>query len=78
VDRLVSDGAAAMVLDLADVGFMDSTALGLLVSLHRRLGDRLVVAGARPVVQRLFEITKLVTVVRTADSVDTALILLRP
>jgi anti-sigma B factor antagonist len=77
VDRVIDDGAAAVVLDLSDVGFMDSTALGALVSFHRRLGPRFVVAGARPTVLRLFEITKFTTVLRLADSVPTALIVLR-
>src|SRR5688572_14682411 len=77
VDRVIDDGASAVVLDLGDVAFMDSTALGALVSFHRRLGRRLVVAGARPVVRRLFEVTKFTSVLRLADSVDTALIVLR-
>ena len=77
VDQVVDEGAAAVVLDLSDVGFMDSTGLGALVSFHRRLGDRLVVAATRPGVLRLFEITNFTSVLRLADSVDTALIALR-
>jgi anti-sigma B factor antagonist len=77
VDQVVDDGAAAVVLDLSGVGFMDSTALGALVSFHRRLGDRLVVAAARPAVHRLFEITKFTSVLRLADDVDTAITALR-
>jgi len=77
VDQVVDEGAAAVVLDLSDVGFMDSTALGALISFHRRLGHRLVVAAAQPGVLRLFEITRFTSVLRMADSVDTALIALR-
>jgi anti-sigma B factor antagonist len=77
VDRVIDDGADAVVLDLSGVGFMDSTALGALVRFHRRLGGRLVVAGSRPVVQRLFEITKFTSVLRLTDSVATALTALR-
>src|SRR5689334_9939250 len=77
VDQVVDEGAAAVVPDLSDVGFMDSTALGALVSFHRRLGERLVVAAARPGVLRLFEITRFTSVLRLTDSVDTALTALR-
>jgi anti-sigma B factor antagonist len=77
VDGVIDDGASAVVLDLSDVGFMDSTALGVLVGAHRKLGNRLIVAGARPAVHRLFEITNFTTLLRLADSVDTALTALR-
>lgn len=77
VGRVIDDGAAAVVLDLSDVEYLDSTALGALVSFHRRLGPRLMIAGARPAVTRLFEITKFTTVLRLTDSVATALTVLR-
>jgi len=77
VDRVIDDGATAVVLDLCDVGFMDSTALGVLVLFHRRLGTGLVVAAAQPGVHRLFEITRFTAVLRLADSVATALTALR-
>jgi anti-sigma B factor antagonist len=76
VDGVIDDGASALVLDLSDVGFMDSTALGVLVGAHRRLGNRLIVAGARATVYRLLEITNFTALLRLADSVDTALIAL--
>jgi anti-sigma B factor antagonist len=78
MDRAVDDGATALVLDLSDVTFMDSTALGVLVSFHRRLGERLVLAAAQPVVLRLLEITKFTSVLRLTDSVTSALHALRP
>jgi anti-sigma B factor antagonist len=78
VDRLLDDGASAVVLDLSDVGFMDSTALSVLVTFHRRLGRRLVLAAAQPTVLRLLAITKFTSVLRLADSVTAALTALRP
>ncbi len=77
LEQIVDDGAPAVVLDLSDVGFMDSTALGVLVTFHRRLGSRLVVAGVRPNVLRLLEMTKFTAVLRLTDSVDAALTVLR-
>src|SRR5688572_26478184 len=57
VDKLIDDGATAVVLDLSDVAFMDSTALGILVVFHGRLGERLLIAAAQPTVLRLLEVT---------------------
>jgi anti-sigma B factor antagonist len=76
--RAVDDGATAVVLDLSDVTFVDSTVLGVLVSFHRRLGERLVLAAAQPAVLRLLEITKFTSVLRLTDSVASALNALRP
>ena len=77
VHAAVDDGADALVIDLSDSEFLDSTALGVLVSVHRRLGDRVVVAGTRPAVLRLFEITRFSTVLRLYASVEEALAALK-
>jgi anti-sigma B factor antagonist len=60
--QLVDDGHASLVLDLTDVGFVDSSGLGVLVALHRHAesqGGRFAVRAVPPQVQRLFEITRL-------------------
>jgi anti-sigma B factor antagonist len=59
---LVDGGQTELTLDLADVGFVDSSGLGVLVALHRHAeahDGRFVVRSAPPQVQRLFEITRL-------------------
>ncbi len=65
------EGAPAeprVILDLAQVTFLDSTALGCIVGLLRRVGEaegelRVVLPGAPTV--RIFEITGLDAVLRT-------------
>lgn len=60
--HLVDSGHTALSLDLSDVGFVDSSGLGVLVAIHRHAqvkGGRLVVRSVPPQVQRLFEITRL-------------------
>jgi anti-sigma B factor antagonist len=59
--RLLDDGYCQLVLDLLRVGFMDSTALGVLIGLQRKLGDgqRLAIAGPSPEVLRTFELSGL-------------------
>jgi anti-sigma B factor antagonist len=56
VDSLES-GHSQLVIDLSLATFMDSTALGVLVAVKRKLGDgeRLVVVCARPDVLKIFE-----------------------
>jgi len=57
VDATASAGGGPVVLDLADVTFLDSSALRQLVRLHQ--SHRLVISRPSPVVRRLFDITRL-------------------
>ena len=73
---LVNDGATRLVLDLEAVDFLDSTGLGTIVSLLKRVrthgGDlRLVCTEAR--IRRLFQITGLDKAVPLHASVDDAI-----
>jgi anti-sigma B factor antagonist len=73
---LVNDGATRLVLDLETVDFLDSTGLGTIVSLLKRVrtqgGDlRLVCTEAR--IRRLFEITGLDKAVPLHASLDDAI-----
>jgi len=70
-----SAGAPVVVVDLTDVTFVDSTALGVLVGAYRRLGDagstlRLVVTEAR--ILKVLEITDLMSVFPVFATVDEA------
>jgi anti-anti-sigma factor len=61
LERLTEgDDVRSLVLDLEDVHFMDSAALGLLLATHERLGGsgiRLVVANPSRGVRRILEVT---------------------
>ena len=69
-------GCANVVLDLTDVVYADSSALGLLVWLDRQLvpvGGRLVLAGANPDIRRILELSGLINVAASiATSSDVA------
>ena len=56
---LVGSGARAVVIDLSNASFLDSTALALLMTLPRRVGRGgvVVVACDNPQVRKTFEIT---------------------
>lgn len=65
LDSALYGGCSNVVLDLAEVTYADSSALGLLVWLDHRLrptGGRLVLAGARRDVARILELSGLVSV----------------
>lgn len=76
---VLDSGCANLVLDLTDVLYADSSALGLLVWLDHRLrpaGGRLVLAGANRDVSRILEISGLVAVagsISTSTSLTAAL-----
>ena len=57
----ISGQPKRVMIDASRVDFIDSTGLGALVTLLKMMGEggSIVVAGAKPPVRRLFEITKL-------------------
>lgn len=58
---LTADRSDRVVLDLAQVGFMDSSGLGALVTILKFLGaDRkLMIAGLSPTVAKVFKLTRM-------------------
>lgn len=60
IDRVARAGFTDVIIDLTQVTFLDSTAIGVLVGrlkALRQLGGSLTVASPTPRVQRLFEVT---------------------
>ena len=81
VHRCLDEGATLLVLDLSEVEFIDSTALRVLVSVHKRLRDTesggfsVVCPHAR--IRRIFDLTALDRVFILTDTVDEAVIALK-
>jgi len=79
LEEAFDGGCENIVLDLAQVTYVDSSALGLLVWLDRHMGPqhgRVILAGANSDVTRILEISGLVGVaasIATSDDVDGAL-----
>lgn len=67
---LAAAGHARLVLDLAEVGFADSSGIGALVGLHRRLGPgtRLELAGTGPRLRRILDLMHLSAVFTFRES----------
>lgn len=79
LEQTVAEASRKIVLDLSSVEFMDSTGLGVFVSLLKRLGPdgAIAVAGVQPAVLRLFQLTRLDTLFRIVDDIPTARALVR-
>jgi anti-sigma B factor antagonist len=72
----IGQGKTAVVLDLADVTFIDSTGLSVLLNGLRRVtrrGGRMAIVCTNPTVLRLFEITRLDTTFEIVSSREEAL-----
>jgi anti-sigma B factor antagonist len=75
LQSLIDAGKTKVIIDLADVDYMNSTGLGILIStlttLKRAQGE-LKLANVTDKIQSLLTITKLVTVFDDFESVDEA------
>ncbi len=70
LDRL-REGDLRFLVDFAETGYVDSSGLGVLVSLSKKVRERggeLVLAGLNEDLRTLFQLTKLDTLFRIVDS----------
>ena len=69
MEQLLKEGNRHIILHLGDVDFMDSTALGAIISVLKALDARghLMLCGARDTVRAMLEVTRMDRVLRTFD-----------
>nr|WP_239542312.1 STAS domain-containing protein [Micromonospora terminaliae] len=75
LQQLVDAGDRQVVVDMAEVGFMDSSGLGTLVVMFKALrdvGGRLCLAAVQPVVHSVLTVTSVDQVIDVYDSVQAA------
>ena len=74
VDGIVNKGLDNLIIDVSQVDFMDSSALGSLVSALKTVGNQrnLVMVGVHGLVEDLFKLTRMDRVFNMADTVDQA------
>jgi anti-sigma B factor antagonist len=75
LQRVLDGGARNVVVDLAGVGFMDSSALGALVLAFKRVregGGRLCLAAVRPPVRTVLSVTSVDQAIDVYDTVTAA------
>lgn len=78
LDRILSSPNCSVLLDLSCVAYMDSSALGLLLSFNKKCttqgGSVVLITG--PITDRLLELTRLSAVFPQAESREAALLML--
>jgi len=70
IREIVASGRSRVVLDLAAVDFMDSLGLEALLTANttvEKCGGRLALAGMKPRLKRLIEITRMVEILETHE-----------
>lgn len=74
VNQALGEGVTRLVLDLGQVEFIDSSGLGVVVSVLKRLGPsgNLAIANANSAVRRLFSLTRMDRVFTLYDSPQAA------
>lgn len=74
VSELVESGVQRVILDISDVEFMDSSSLGVMVSILKMIGGSgdLVIAGAKGIVSDLFQLTRMDRVFRMTSDAESA------
>ncbi|MGJ8624497.1 MAG: STAS domain-containing protein [Yoonia sp.] len=74
VVALIEGGVSQLVLDFSDVSFVDSSGLGALVGVLKRIGHRgdLVVCGLNSDVAQMFQICRMDKVFTVHNTVDAA------
>ena len=76
VGRALEDGERKFLIDFSRTGYIDSSGLGALVSVSKKVredGGQLRLAGLNEDLRSLFELTKLDTLFAIADTRDQAL-----
>ncbi len=71
LDQITGPDTQLVVIDLRELGFMDSTGLSILVRAHQRLasqGCELALAKGSPQVQRLLDLTGVAERLRLVDA----------
>jgi len=62
ISQWLKEGAKSFVLDFSECTFIDSTGLGVLVTLYKKCGEKknaVQLLGVKPQVKRVFELTRL-------------------
>ena len=70
--------AQCIILDVEDVGFVDSSGVGVLLATHRRLqasGGELILVCPQPLVRKIFEVSGIASYVNVVDTRRDALTL---
>ena len=74
-ERWMQDGALHLVVDLADLQYINSAGLGSILRNAKRMqekGGSLLLCGLKGLVKEVFELTRLITVFQVFESTEAA------
>lgn len=73
--RTLTSGDADVILDMAQVEFLDSSGLGSIVAVYKAMGPNraMALAGLQPAVEKVMTLTRMNTVFAIFPTVDDAL-----
>jgi anti-sigma B factor antagonist len=75
IKKLIADGASKMVIDVKELSYVDSAAIGVMVMLYGTMskkGGKMRIAGPNSVVGKIFEITQLQRIIPIDPDVESA------
>ena len=74
IERIIEGISGPVVLDLSTVTFLDSSGLGSIIRLHKRLEDLggISIQGARKPVRKVFDVTRTSRKIRVLEADHTA------
>ncbi|GAA0399884.1 STAS domain-containing protein [Cocleimonas flava] len=74
MEELINNDKDKIILDISEIGFMDSSSLGALVGVLKAMGNngKLIVCGASGVVLELFKLTRMDRIFTLADDMQAA------
>ncbi|ROV59852.1 anti-sigma factor antagonist [Vibrio ponticus] len=75
IESIMSELSPHLVVDIGAVKFMDSSGLGAVMGVYKLLRDKKIsVASPQKPVQDLFKLTRMDRLIKTYDSVESALV----
>ncbi|MFF2887655.1 anti-sigma F factor antagonist [Paenibacillus sp. NPDC057967] len=75
-EALLRDSVSHVILSLKDLGFMDSSGLGVILGRYKQVkakGGKMVVCDVNPAVRRLFELSGLFKIIAIHDNERSAI-----
>jgi anti-sigma B factor antagonist len=78
LNELIDDGTRELIVDLSDTAFLDSTGLGVLISVYKRMSScdgELVIIDSRRNILKAFQVAgvdQLLTIVESYDDANAA------
>ena len=72
-EAIINNDIKKLVLDLADVKLITSSGIGIFLNINQGLKSQLCLAGANEEVKKVLDLTKVTSVIKLYDSIESAM-----